>query len=113
LAPIAATLIQLAVSRSREYLADQHGAGLVGSGKDLASALQKLEDFKGHMPAIQPSPADQSTAHLMFANMFTMQGVAGLFSTHPSTADRIAKLNSFDSRQSERGVASGPILERR
>lgn len=113
LAPIAASLIQLAVSRSREYLADQHGAGLVGGGKDLASALQKLEDFKGHMPAIQPSPADQSTAHLMFANMFSMQGLAGLFSTHPSTADRIAKLNEFDERQTAHGVASGPILERR
>lgn len=113
LAPIAATLIQLAVSRSREFLADQHGAGLVGSGKDLASALQKLEDFKGHVGPIQPTPAQQSSAHLMFANMFSTGGLAGLFSTHPSTKDRVARLQHFDKRQSERGVVGGPILERR
>lgn len=113
LAPIAATLIQLAVSRSREFLADQHGANLVGSGKDLASALQKLEDFKGSVPPIQPTPAEQSSAHLMFANMFSMGGLAGLFSTHPSTTARIQRLRHFDTRQTERGAVGGPILERR
>lgn len=93
LAPIAAMLIQMAVSRSRELLADQHGAKLVGSGKDLASALQKLEDFKGQVRPIQASPTDQATAHLMFANMFSMRGLGGLFSTHPSTEKRISRLN--------------------
>lgn len=92
LAPLAAILIQMAISRSREFLADQHGAKLVGSGKDLASALQKLEDFKRHVPPLKPSPAEQSSAHLMFANMFSMQGLAGMFSTHPSTKQRVERL---------------------
>jgi heat shock protein HtpX len=109
LAPLAAVLIQMAISRSRELLADQHGAKLVGSGKDLASALQKLDDFKHHMPPIAPRPAEQSTAHLMFANMFSMQGLAGMFSTHPSTKVRVARLKDMDTRAGN----NGPILERR
>ncbi len=113
LAPFAALLIQMAVSRSREFAADQHGAHLDGTGSHLASALQKLEDFKGSVPPLQPTPGEQSTSHLMFANMFSMQGVASLFSTHPSTKDRVARLNAFNARQSERGAVGGPILERR
>jgi len=113
LAPLAAMLIQMAVSRSREFLADQHGAGLVGSGRDLASALQKLENFKQHVPPIQPSPAEQSAAHLMFANMFSTKGLAGLFSTHPSTEARVQRLNEFNARQAQRGATGGAILERR
>jgi heat shock protein HtpX len=95
LAPIMAMLIQMSISRSREFLADQHGAKLLGSGKDLASALQKLEDFKHQVPAIEPSPSQQATAHLMFANMFSARGLAGLFSTHPSTEQRIARLKKY------------------
>jgi heat shock protein HtpX len=95
LAPLAATIIQLAISRSREFLADQHGAKLVGSGKDLASALQKLDNFKHSVPPIVPSPSQQNTAHLMFTNMFTMRGVAGLFSTHPSTEARVERLKNI------------------
>jgi len=95
LAPLAAMLIQMAVSRSREYLADQHGAKLVGSGKDLASALRKLESFKQQIPPQQPSPTQQAGAHLMFANMFTMQGLAGMFSTHPSTEQRVKRLQDL------------------
>lgn len=95
LAPLAASLIQMAVSRSREFLADEHGAHLVGGGKDLASALIKLENFKREVPPIRPTPAEEASAHLMFANMFSMGGFASLFSTHPSTADRVARLNNF------------------
>ncbi len=95
LAPLAAILIQMAISRSRELLADQHGAKLVGGGKDLASALQKLDDFKRNAPPLKPSPAEQSSAHLMFANMFAMQGLAGMFSTHPSTKQRVERLNNL------------------
>lgn len=95
LAPLAASLIQMAVSRSREYLADQHGAKLLGSGKDLASALSKLENFKHNAPPQQPSPTQEATAHLMFANMFAMGGFASLFSTHPSTKDRVARLEKY------------------
>lgn len=92
LAPMAAMLIQMAVSRSREYLADQHGARLVGGGRDLASALLKLENFKQAIPPQEASPNQQATAHLMFTNMFSLGGLAGLFSTHPSTKDRVARL---------------------
>jgi len=92
LAPLAAILIQMAVSRSREFLADQHGAKLMGSGDKLASALSKLENFKRSAPPIQPSPNQEATAHLMFANMFSAKGLASLFSTHPSTEQRIARL---------------------
>ncbi len=95
LAPIAASLIQMAVSRSREYLADQHGAKLVGSGKDLASALHKLENFKQHVPPIAASPTQQSSAHLMFTNMFSAKGLTSLFSTHPSTEDRVKRLQQL------------------
>ncbi len=95
LAPLAAILIQMAISRSREFLADQHGAKLLGSGKDLASALQKLEDFKQHAPPLKPSPMQQSTQHLMFANMFSARGVASMFSTHPSTKARVERLEKL------------------
>jgi heat shock protein HtpX len=94
-APFAAMLIQMAVSRSREYLADEHGAKLVGSGKDLASALQKLENFKASVPPLKPSPNEEATAHLLFANMFSTAGLAGLFSTHPSTENRIKRLKKY------------------
>lgn len=113
LAPIAAMLIQMAVSRSREFLADQHGAHLDGTGKNLASALQKLEDFKHSVPPIQPTPAEQSQAHLMFSNPFTMRGIGSLFSTHPSTQARVAKLEAFNQRVAQTGATGGPILERR
>lgn len=92
LAPFAAVMIQMAVSRSREFLADQHGAGLIGDGRDLASALSKLEQFKQTVRPIKASPTQEATAHLMFANMFSTAGLASLFSTHPSTKDRIERL---------------------
>ncbi|PID32371.1 protease HtpX [Candidatus Saccharibacteria bacterium] len=98
LAPLAATMVQMAVSRSREFLADEHGAHLLGTGKDLASALQKLDNFKQHAPKMQPTPTQQATAHLMFANMFSPVGFASLFSTHPRTADRVARLNRISEK---------------
>lgn len=95
LAPLAATLIQLSISRSREYLADESGAHLIGDGEPLARALMKLRDFKqGH--TIMASPADQTTAHLMFVNMFTGGSVlSSLFSTHPDINDRIERLHKL------------------
>lgn len=98
LAPLAAMVIQLAVSRSREYLADEHSAHVLGSGKDLESALLKLEQWKQHVPPITPSPTDNVASALMFSNMFSRQGLAGLFSTHPSTADRVKRLRQIDHR---------------
>lgn len=93
LAPFAAMLIQMAVSRTREYGADAHSKQVTnGDGRALASALQKLESIKPQLKNYQPSPTEQTTAHLMFANMFNAQGLASLFSTHPSTADRVKRL---------------------
>lgn len=98
LAPIAAMVIQMAVSRSREYLADEHSAHQLGSGKDLESALMKLESWKQHVPPIAPTPSEQATSALMFSNMFSAAGLASLFSTHPSTADRVKRLREIDHR---------------
>lgn len=94
LAPLAATLIQLAISRSREYLADEYGARVMGDGDPLARALTKLRDFKSQHK-IPASPKEEATAHLMFANMFNSGALAGLFSTHPDMNDRIARLNKL------------------
>ncbi len=94
LAPLAAVLIQMAVSRSREYLADQHGAHLVGHGEDLANALLKLEAFKPNMARLKPTATQDASAHLMFMNMFNAKGFAGLFSTHPSTKSRVERLRN-------------------
>lgn len=95
LAPLAAMVIQMAISRSREYLADRHSFDTVGDGQDLASALAKLEGWKRSVPPIVPTQTEQALSPLMFSNMFSMQGLAALFSTHPSTADRIRRLDSY------------------
>jgi heat shock protein HtpX len=89
LAPIAATLIQLAVSRSREYEADATGAHITGNPYALASALQKLDAYSKRIPL----PASPSTAHLFIVAPF-LRGAdfANLFSTHPPIAKRIERL---------------------
>ncbi len=93
LAPLAASIIQLAVSRTREFGADDHSKKITsGDGRALASALNKLEQIKPQLKDYEPSPAEQTSAHLMFANMFNAEGLARLFSTHPSTEDRIKRL---------------------
>ncbi|MGH9580162.1 MAG: zinc metalloprotease HtpX, partial [Terriglobales bacterium] len=88
LAPFAAMLIQLAVSRSREYGADATGAELTGNPYGLARALEKLEAYSKRLP-LQASP---STAHLFIVQPFTGATFASLFSTHPPIAKRIEKL---------------------
>jgi heat shock protein HtpX len=89
LAPIAATLIQLAVSRSREYEADATGAHVTGNPYALASALQKLDAYSKQLP-MQASP---STAHLFIVAPFISgASFANLFSTHPPMARRIERL---------------------
>jgi heat shock protein HtpX len=89
LAPLAAMLIQLAVSRSREYGADASGARLVGYPDGLASALRKLQAAAERIPM---RSADPSTAHLFIVNPFSGRKLMGLFSTHPPLEDRIARL---------------------
>lgn len=87
-APIAATLIQLAVSRSREYQADATGAHFTGNPYALASALQKLDAYSRRLP-MQASP---STAHLFIIQPFLGMNFGSLFSTHPPIAKRIERL---------------------
>jgi heat shock protein HtpX len=92
LAPIVATLIQMAISRSREFLADEAGARLTGNPLALASALRKIEAWSRRVPMISGSPA---TAHLFIINPFSGGGLIQLFSTHPSTEERIARLEAL------------------
>ncbi|MEW6055860.1 MAG: zinc metalloprotease HtpX [Bdellovibrionota bacterium] len=87
--PLAATLIQFAVSRSREYMADLMGAELCGSPERLANALQKIHSMSSGLPLASGNPA---TAHLYIVNPFSGTALLNLFSTHPSVEDRIAKL---------------------
>jgi len=97
-APLAATLIQMAISRSREFLADEHGAHISGNPLALASALRKIEAWSQRIPMTAGSPA---TAHLFIINPFSGGGLVRLFSTHPSTEERIARLQAL-SRQGVR-----------
>jgi heat shock protein HtpX len=88
LAPIAAMLIQAAISRSREFDADAGGASIAGSPQGLVSALQKIEAAS----RVVPMDANPATAHMFIIKPFSAAGLMGLFSTHPPTKDRIEAL---------------------
>ena len=91
-APIAAMLIQMAISRSREYLADETGAKLSGNPEYLASALEKLDAYARSMPIHGASPA---TAHMFIVNPLTAESMLSLFSTHPPTSERVRRLREM------------------
>ena len=88
LAPIAAIIIQMAISRSREYLADSTGAGFAGTPEGLARALDKLGRYSKKLP-MQANP---STAHMFIVNPLSGRSLMSLFSTHPPLEERIARL---------------------
>ena len=94
LGPIAALLIQMAVTRSREFGADSSGARLTADPLALANALRKIEAYSR---GTQPATANPSTAHLFISNPFKFSGggMAKLFSTHPPTAERVARLEAM------------------
>ena len=90
LAPIAAAIVQMAVSRSREYLADESGARLTRNPQALANALLRLESTARQVPMRQATPA---TAHMYIVQPFAgRRGLSTLFSTHPATQDRVDRL---------------------
>jgi heat shock protein HtpX len=92
IAPIAAMLIQMAVSRSREYLADESGARICGNPHALANALRKLHSASHMLPMTEARPA---TAHMFIVNPLTGGGLFSLFSTHPPMEERIARLEAM------------------
>ena len=91
IAPMAAMLIQMAISRSREYSADATGAEICGKPQDLASALKRLAEYNQQRP-MQVNPA---TAQMYIVNPLHGQSLARLFSTHPPISERIKRLNTF------------------
>jgi heat shock protein HtpX len=93
-APLAAMLVQMAVSRSREYQADRLGALICANPLSLASALRKIEHYARSIPNEQAEAAP-GTAHLFIINPLTGQGMDNLFSTHPNTDNRIAELEKL------------------
>jgi heat shock protein HtpX len=90
-APIAALLIQMGISRSREYLADAAGAKFAGNPRGLANALLKLEDWSKR----KPMKASPTTAHMFIVNPLSGGGLTRLFSTHPPTKERVARLRNL------------------
>ncbi|MBU0628332.1 MAG: zinc metalloprotease HtpX [Nanoarchaeota archaeon] len=95
LTPILATIIRLAISRSREYLADESGAKLLHNGYGLANALEKLEKGAQQMP-LRPTSATETTAHMMIVSPFRGGGLVTLFSTHPDVKSRVKRLRSMN-----------------
>lgn len=93
LAPIAAILIQMAISRSREFVADRDGAEICGRPEALASALERLQSGSERTPM----DANPATAHMFIVNPFAgaMQGIRSLFSTHPPTDERVRRLREM------------------
>jgi heat shock protein HtpX len=91
LAPLAASLIQMAISRAREFEADRGGAEISGEPRALASALQKIHQVAQAIP-LAAAERHPETAQMMIMNPLSGGGLRGLFSTHPSTEERVERL---------------------
>lgn len=91
LAPLAASVIQMAISRAREFEADRGGAEISGDPQALASALQKIQRYAQGIP-MEAAERHPETAQMMIMNPLSGGGLRGLFSTHPATEDRVARL---------------------
>ncbi|MCX7946409.1 MAG: zinc metalloprotease HtpX [Hydrogenophilus sp.] len=100
LAPIAALIIQMAISRTREFGADETGAEIAGDPLGLASALAKIEAYARGIPLVT-AEAHPETAQMMIANPLRGGGVMRLFSTHPATEERIARLKAIAQRMGQ------------
>ena len=108
LAPLAAAMVQMAISRTREYAADRLGAEICGRPLWLASALEKLEAGSTRI-ANHQAEANPATAHLFIVNPLHEHAVDGLFSTHPAMANRIRRLREMAGMTSP---AAGPWGQR-
>ena len=116
LAPLAAALVQMAISRAREYEADRTGAEIAEDPQALASALQKIEAYARHGAENIEAERNPATAHMFIINPLLGRGADNLFSTHPATENRVAALMTLagDGRAARRGtavpvtVAAGP-----
>ena len=97
LAPLAASLIQMAISRAREFEADRGGAEISGDPRSLASALQKIHQF-AQGTVLPPAEAHPETAQMMIVNPLSAGGLRGLFSTHPATEERVERLLAMAAR---------------
>jgi len=107
LAPLAASLIQMAVSRSREYVADARGAEICGNPMSLANALRKLEEMNRRtlLPQAETHP---TSAQMLIINPLKGENLARLFSTHPATGERIRRLEAMAHRQPSPSTATVP-----
>lgn len=114
LAPLAALLVQMAISRTREYEADRHGAEISGDPLALATALGKIEATARRSP-LADAERNPATAHLFIVNPLRGAGLAHLFATHPATAERIRRLEAMAAARGVAGTAGphGPWSVRR
>ena len=106
LAPIAAMLVQMAISRTREYSADELGAQIVGQPEWLASALRQLENAAHQIPN-ETAERNPATAHMFIVNPLSGQRMDNLFSTHPATENRVAALQELARRMGQGGGFDG------
>ena len=112
LAPIAASLIQMAISRTREYDADEDGSRLTGDPEALASALNKIS-YGAQTNQMPKTAGTQSVAAMMIANPFSAAGFSKLFSTHPPTEDRIARLMAMSQEMRAARTSGGGAAQLR